>query len=784
MHHPQEPGRPAPTWLALAAACACLTPHWSPAWAQAEAQPQAHATSLPAHTLPDVQVRASTVHTPSGTSSAPGRLTLTPATAGHRDTASLLTALPGLSTFGAGGVSGLPVIRGLADNRLRILVDGVDAIASCPNHMNAPLSYIDPSQVNEVTVYPGVSPVSAGGDAIGGTIQVDAAPLTFAPQGTGALTQGELGLGVRSHGGLSGHASATHATEHWHLSLGTAYARADNHRAGGDFKTSRLTGRIGHELPLDEVGSTAYQSRNHQLNLGWQDGAHRLEARLKVQDMPYQLYPNQRMDLLDNQMQRLGLRYVGEMAWGQLEARLHHETVDHLMDFGPDRRLWYGNGAPPTGSGGPMAPNGTPCSPVGTATCAKGMPMVTRSHTMGARLQASVPWASVGTVRAGAEWQLHRLDDWWPPSGSGMAPGTFENIDDGRRERAGVYAELQAQPSAAWTVLAGVRADRIRMQAGTVQGYNPAGMGNQARDAALFNAGDRQRTDHHLGLSLLARHAHSATVDVDIGLARQTRSPSLYEAYPWSTWSMAALMNNVVGDGNGYIGNPDLKPETAHTLSTTLDWHSADRQRWLKVSPYLTHISHYIDAVQWDSASNTPRTVLLRDQFTTLRYANQSARLHGIDLSGHAELGRNQWGTWALSGQISHVRATNRSTGDGLYQTLPLNARLALHHRQGAWQGSIEGVAVAAKRRVSSVRNEIPTAGHALLNLRGSHQWKNVRLDVGIDNLFDRLYALPQGGAYVGQGATMSTTGASSPPWGTPVPGAGRSLYASVSLGF
>ena len=33
-------------------------------------------------------------------------------------------------------VSSLPAIHGLADDRLRIKVDGMDLIASCPNHMN------------------------------------------------------------------------------------------------------------------------------------------------------------------------------------------------------------------------------------------------------------------------------------------------------------------------------------------------------------------------------------------------------------------------------------------------------------------------------------------------------------------------------------------------------------------------------------------------------------------------------------------------------------------------
>ena len=48
-----------------------------------------------------------------------------------------------------------------------------------------------------------------------------------------------------------------------------AAARADNYRAGDDFRTSTATGRIGHTLPTDEVGSTAYRVQNHTLDLAY-----------------------------------------------------------------------------------------------------------------------------------------------------------------------------------------------------------------------------------------------------------------------------------------------------------------------------------------------------------------------------------------------------------------------------------------------------------------------------------------------------------------------------------
>ena len=81
--------------------------------------------------------------------------------ASTNDTASLLEGLPGLSLYGAGGVSSLPVIHGMADDRLRIQVDGMGLISACANHMNPPLSYIDPANLGTVEVFAGITPGSS-----------------------------------------------------------------------------------------------------------------------------------------------------------------------------------------------------------------------------------------------------------------------------------------------------------------------------------------------------------------------------------------------------------------------------------------------------------------------------------------------------------------------------------------------------------------------------------------------------------------------------------------------
>ena len=676
------------------------------------------------------------------------------------DTASLLRDIPGVSLYGAGGVSSLPAIHGLADDRLRIKVDGMDLLSSCPNHMNSPLSYLDPSQVETLKVYAGITPVSVGGDSIGGTIIAETAAPEFAAPGQGHLLKGRVGAFYRSNNNArGGNLTATYATEMLNITYSGATTQADNYTAGGDFKTTTATGRPGHTLPLDEVGSTTYKANNHALNLALKHDNHLFEVKYSFQDIPYEGFPNQRMDMLDNTAHRINLHYLGEFGWGSLDARAYRETVTHFMNFGDDKQFWYGD--------------------------APGMPMHTESKNTGGVVKANIKLTAQDLLRVGGEYQRYQLDDWWSASGTGMmmAPNTFWNINDGQRDRTALFGEWESRINPAWTTLLGVRYERVKTDAGPVQGYSIM----YAADANTFNARNRERTDNNWDATALARYTADATRTVEFGYAMKTRSPNLYERYSWSRIGMALEMNNFVGDGNGYLGDPDLKPEKAHTLSATFDWHAPDRAWEFKATPYYSHVTNYIDARRCGSgtgmmapcggvANNTGG-----NKFVHLQYANQSARLYGIDLSGHMPLGKTGAGDLGLKGLLNYTNGENRDTGDDLYNIMPLNAKLTLTQKRGGWDNSVELVMVKAKNNISDVRNEIKTPGYSLVNLRGSYTWKQARVDFGVENLFDKRYYLPTGGAYTGQGTTMSFNAI---PWGIAVPGMGRSLYTGLSYAF
>ncbi|MBF0436423.1 MAG: TonB-dependent receptor [Magnetococcales bacterium] len=701
--------------------------------------------------------------------------------AASSDATSLLQHVPGTHVIGNGGVSGLPVMHGLGDDRLRVQVDGMNLISACPNHMNSPLSYIDPVNVGSVKVYSGVTPVSEGGDSIGGTIRMHSPAPEFAKHGEGTLLKGEAGSFYRSNGdGIGGHLTATVAGEQLGMTYTGSIARSGNYEAAHDFKASGLAATDRSWLAGDIVGSSRYKAENHALGMAVRHEGHLLELKLGLQDIPYEGFPNQRMDMVENDSQQVNLHYTGNYQWGTLESRLYHERTKHKMDFAEDKQYYYGSAA---------------------TILAPGMPMFTEGKNLGGLIKAEIPLSNRDILRLGSEAQRYRLDDWWPPSPAtlpagytmgGMAPNTFWNIKDGQRDRLDFFAEWEARWNAQWLSQFGLRSDTVKMDTGKIQGYNNSTMYGDSSVATSipgkFNNADRSRTDDNIDVTALLRYTPEASRSFEMGYSLKTRSPNLYERFSWSTNTMAMEMNNFAGDGNYYVGNLDLSPEKAHSFSVTADFHDPDKKRWgIKVTPYLTYVEDYIDARRCPasvcgSSAAVTSSLTATTGFVYLQYVNQNARLYGLDVSGYAPLWESDYyGNIIATGMVDYVRGENRTTGDNLYNIMPLNAKLALVHHLGSWTNTIEEQVVSAKTKVSQTRDEVPTAGYGLLNMRSSYDWKQWRLDLGVENVLDKFYNPPLGGAYVGQGATMS---GSAIPWGVAVPGPGRLAYVGATVRF
>jgi iron complex outermembrane receptor protein len=696
-------------------------------------------------------------------------------------TAALLQNLPGVYVYNPGGVSGLPMVDGLGDDRLTVSVGGMNLESACPNHMNSPLSYIDPTDIAKVSVYTGVAPVSVGGDSLGGAVSVDPLAPRFASPGS-VLKSGELGTYYRSNGDAAGaNARVEIASDQFNVTYTGSEARSADYKAGADFKSSTSYSADGAgygsipSLPEDVVGSTFYKTFDQQLAVAAKGGSNLVELKIGTQDMPYQGFVNQYMDMLSNRSTQVSLRYTGEFDGADVDAEIDHQSVAHYMNFGADRQFVFANGV----NGDDM-----------------GMPMRTASDTTGVKAKFAKALSDATVVRAGVDLKQYHLNDWWPPApvvgggvdeSGGMGPGVYQNINNGERDVYGIFGEVEQKLTEQLTSVVGIRYEAVKESTGAITSAYCTSMADCGMPMYSipdpYNSG-QSRSDGNWDASAIFKYSPSLAENYDLGFSRNVRSPSLYELYAWSTPTMMAWMttpmNNFVGDGNGYVGNPDLKPEVANKISFDADWHDAAGERWdVRVSPYYNDVQNYIGA-QCDTAY-APMGNCLPGQFNILKYVNENARIYGADLSGRVGLGDlPALGELALSGVVSYVRGKDESTGDNLYNMMPLNARVTLTETAGAWTNALEAQFVHAKTDVSAVQSEFATPGYALFNLRSTWALGNFNLNFGIDNLFNKFYDLPLGGAYIGQGTTMSLA----PALTSAVPGMGRDVYARLSVDF
>lgn len=728
------------------------------------------------------------------------------------DTAKLLERQPGVSVQTGGGVSGLPAIRGLADDRLKIVVGGVQTTSACANHMNSPLSYTDPNTIGRVEIVTAVSSVSKGGDSIGGSILVTpispvfatpvVAPTVVGPAGApvspivaaspyppvpylplpvpGALrfgpnnevlTTGSISAFFRgNNNGVGVSANINMANDHWSLLYNGSWQRATNYHAGGNG---------------DKVLSTGFISENHAVTLGYQNDGHLFTFRGAYQNIPYQGFPNQRMDMTRNRSYSLDANYKGAYAWGAVEARAYWHQVFHKMGFLEDR--FYLN-----------------------------HPMIALGRDFGYSVKTVIPYSELDTFRIGNEFHGFRLQDYWPSDLTGFPnamsrPFAQININCGQRNRVGTYAEWERRWTPQWSSLVGVRNDVVWMDTGPGRSYTPFAFANPNVIAVnLFNAQNRARADVNFDMTALGRYEPEPGSLYEFGYSRKTRSPHLYERYTWPMFSAFTAMFNWFGDGNGYVGNLNLKPEVAHNVAITGAWRDmSGADNWeARISPFYTYVENYIDGARTGGTFNN-FPVANAYIFQIMQFRNFNAELYGVDGSGRIKLHESpEYGRLQAVGVVSFVYGRNLDIGnpqyclpgagfcsvasflikkgDGLWNLMPANARVALEHQIGGLSMAAETQLVAPKDHVSANKGEFTTPAYALLNLRAAYEWSNMRIDLGVDNLTNALYSLPLGGfdlsnyswnaRLIGRNGGLASV--------RQVPGMGRNFYAGVTVRF
>lgn len=634
------------------------------------------------------------------------------------DGAAFIARQPGAALVDNGALSGQVQLRGLFGERILLRINGQHFATGGPNAMDPAMHYAPMALIDRVEIARGISPVRDG-PGLGGGINAVLKQVRFG-NGTRLSPQVDLSGQYRSVddslsvGGMAGLASDT-----VRLGIIASWEQGDDTR-----------------IPGGRIASTGYERAVYGVHAGFRTGLGELSFEYRRQETGESGNPPFAMDIVYFHTDFAQVGFEGDLADTiRLEAHASYTGVSHRMNnFG--------------------------FRPAPAAAMVRQSD--TYADTMGGGLSLRFGTAA-RHLRVGADFEVidkgYRL---YNP----LSPAFFVHpLDRAGSDRIGAFAEWRGDLGPVEAEL-GTRVDRHGAEAGAPRfgpGV-PVGLANLAR---TFAAGKRDWAGTTVDASLRL-WADMGPFTPRLALASKTRVPSLVERFSW----LPTEASGGLADGNIYVGDPALRPERAWIAEAGVDW--AGEGFYARPVIYYRSIDNFIQGIAYDSTPgvvNTPVEMVSQanGDATPLRFANVAAEIWGADIAFGARIA----GPLRIDGVLSHVQGRRRDIADNLYRMAPANGRMALVWDAGNWSVTAEAQGFAAQNRVSATNGEAKTGGYALANLYGHWMLRpGLRLDVGIENLFNRRY--------VEHLAGYNRIAQSDVAVGARLPGAGRSAFVRM----
>ena len=602
-----------------------------------------------------------------------------------RDAGEALAQVEGMRKLRKGGLASDVVLRGFKGENLNLLVDGHRLYGACPNRMDPPAFHVDFAEIERIEVRKGPFDLAHGG-GLGGAVNL----VSREPE-AGAHAEAKAAAG--SFGYLAPSLSASYGGTRWSGAVGYSLRRSEPYADGDGVRFTEL---------LPGTASAAYRStasnpRAFHVETAWAGGAldlrpgRRLELRATRQQADRQLYPYLLMDAESDDAGRVAAAFHERRVAGAVEevtAGLAYAAVDHDMS---DRLR---------------------VSSVGTA---RGFGMATEASSRTLSADAQV------VLRGGLTLGVEGLRRAWDATTrmAAMAYQAQRSIPDAESRQVGLFALFERRLSAAWRLAAGTRLDRATSSVAAV---------GPATDLyfAYHGTRDTRHTDTVPSANVSVHYSPVAAWTLSAGVGRSTRMPDAQERY-------FALRRK----DSDWVGNPRLAPpknlEVDFGARFRAGTFSFDLDAW---SAWVTDAITLVEQPRVHRVSGVSNV-------RARSYVNDDARLWGGELSSHLALGERlvvSLGLSAVRGR-QEVDAARGIRDPDPPEMSPLAGRAAVRYDTGRWFGQLEWSAAARQGRVNSDLGEQPTAGWAVVNLRGGLVLRRISILVGVDNLFDRTYA-------------------------------------------
>lgn len=625
--------------------------------------------------------------------------TISGASISAADTAEALKAVPGAAVNRNGGLTGIAQYRGMYGDRLAVSIDGASIVTGGPNAMDAPLSYIPASLLDELSVNRGAASVSLGQETLGGFIAARSHMGDF-------TDSADMALSARIHSDWNSQNRGSHssvqvvgANDHHKLGINSSYDSADDSEFDGG-----------------TIDATEYQRRRHDLFYGYRAGDTQISVKLGKNNTGESGTPALAMDIVAIDSDLASLNASSQWHGVTITWDSSYSDVFHVMDNYSLR---------PQPMMGPRK------------TLADGRQI---TH----KLTASLPLEH-GSVQIGSDYSASNHSAY--VTNPAMAMFLIENFNNAERDIHGLFAQWQ-QTHGAYTWELGARVNRVSMDADEVSaflGSGTNGMMNMSMMTTMagvlandFNNADRSITDTNGDLVFKLGYQLNSNTRLNASLSSKQRAPSYQERYLW----LPMQSTGGLADGHTYVGNLELDSEQANEINLGIDWQG--EYGFVALQGFYRQVNDYIQGTPYEAGNNmmvNNAIAMFANMMSggnpPLQYNNIDAKLYGGELS----YGWQMASQWSLTGQLSYVRGKRTDSSDDLYRLAPLNHRLALGYTHDGLELQLISELFAAQNKVSQYNNEQATSGFGLLHLAANYPLSDaLHLRAGIDNLTDKRY--------------------------------------------
>lgn len=465
--------------------------------------------------------------------------------------------------------------------------------------------------------------------------------------------------------------------------------------AGNESVYVRVTGNHSHSQDYKDGNGLRVPSRwdkwNTDLALGFTPDADTLFELTAGTGDGEARYAGRGMDGSKFKRESFGLRFEKRNLGATLEkieAQLYYNYADHVMDNYTLRR---------------PDPNG----PMPMAMAAD----VDRA-TWGGRVAATLKLADALSMTGGLDFQQSRHR-----GRSGTDTNSYRNQSwekDAEFSNVGLFSELTWHASERGRLIGGARVDRA-----SAKDFRPT----SGHMMMMPNPTAGQRRDSTLPSGFLRYEQDLENLPATwyVGLGHVQRFPDY--------WELFSPGRGPAGSVNAFDA---IKPEKTTQLDVGMQYRGDKVDAW--VSGYAGYVRDFILFDYRPGGMMGP----------TSQASNVNARIAGGELGASWKVAPS----WTLGATLAYAWGENRSDGRALPQIPPLEAKLSAAYDDGVWSaGALWRLVAPQKRYALNSGNVVgqdfgPSAGFGVFSLNAGYAIsKQVKLSLGVDNLFDKAYA-------------------------------------------